>query len=93
MKKVAERLTVDAKLTHMEALGYDDIASGRGIPIRKSFYELTFETDDKEKLSFAVSEYEYHVVSLYDKGKLVYIPHKHYNELISFADKIKEFTL
>lgn len=93
MKKEAERICVQAELIYKEDIPYDDLASGKGIPIKKDFYELLFRDENGKEISFSVSEYEFHVVQCCDKGELVYVEHKRYNELISFADKICEFDM
>lgn len=93
MKKNAERICVQAKLVHKEDIPYDDLASGKGIPIKKDFYELLFQDENGKEIVFSVSEYEFLVVACGDQGELVYAEHKHYNELISFADKIREFDM
>lgn len=92
MKAKQEKICCYAKLVKKNQQIFEDLASGKGIPIPKGIYELVFETEEGNVL-FSVSEYEYHVVNENDEAQLIYIPHKHYNELISFGDKIKEFTM
>ena len=92
MKAKGEKISTNAKLIKKNQQTFEDLASGKGIPIPKELYELVFETKDGT-ISFTVSEYEYHVVNEKDEAQLTYIPHKHHNELISFGDKIKEFTM
>ena len=92
MKAKQEKICCYAKLVKKKQQIFEDLASGKGIPIPKGIYELVFETEEGNVL-FSVSEYEYHVVNENDEAQLIYIPHKHYNELISFGDEIKEFTM
>lgn len=91
-KNVLERKSVQAKLVRKADIPYEDLATGKGIPVTKPIYELIFETEEGELL-LAVSEFEFAAVSIGDEGTLVYDVYKRCNELVSFADKIKEFIM
>ena len=56
------KISTNAKLIKKNQQTFEDLASGKGIPIPKELYELVFETKDGT-ISFTVSEYEYHVVN------------------------------
>lgn len=81
-----------ARLVKKEDIPYVDLATGRGIPIQKPIFDLIFDCNGEE-ITCSVSELEYEVVEEGDEGAIVFVRHKHYIELISFADKIKDFKL
>lgn len=81
-----------AKLIKKEDIPYVDLATGRGIPIQKPIYDLIFDCDGEE-IRCSVSELEYEVVEEGEEGPIIFVRHKHYIELICFADKIKDFKM
>lgn len=89
----APREDATAVLIRKEEIPYTDLATGKGIPIQKPIYDLIFRIANGEEITFSVSELEYGAVDVQDQGQLVFIKHKHYNELISFADKIHDFKM
>lgn len=89
MKHIDMIIECDAKLLRKNELPYEDLATGRGVPILKPIYEVVFLIQEEEVL-FALSSFEYDVLEEGNQGKIKYRKGKYCNELISFADKIKE---
>lgn len=89
MKDKNPPIQVQAIVKEKRELPYQDIAGTKGIPVIKPIYEVVFEAEGMDIL-FSLSVFEYDVLEVGDQGLLTYHQKKHCNELISFADKIKE---
>lgn len=87
------RVETQAKLIHKSDEPIDDLLSGDVMPVEKPIFELTFACADGKEVIATVSEFEFGNVSIGDEGRLVYDEYKYCNEIISFADKIKEFVM
>lgn len=87
------RVETQAKLIHKSDEPIDDLLSGDVMPVEKPIFELTFACTDGKEVVATVSEFEFGNVVIGDEGKLVYEEYKYCNEIISFADKIKEFVM
>lgn len=77
----SKNIIVDTKL--------HDVSLAKGVPMNDTDYEVTFETVDKELITFVTNPIWYPLLIVGAEGDLTYNEHKHYNELISFADIIK----
>ena len=87
------RVETQAKLIHKSDEPIDDLLSGDVMPVEKPIFELTFACTDGKEVVATVSEFEFGNVVIGDEGKLVNEEYKYCNEIISFADKIKEFVM
>lgn len=88
-KRMLECKTFEAEVVEKKVLPFVDIAGNRGIPVPDPVYQIIMETPEG-KMELNVSEFEFEVLEIGDKGCLKAGIYKHYNELISFGDKIFE---
>lgn len=87
MKNKKSMMDVTATIINKKTSDYYPIPGK--IPTPTDLNEVTFQFENGTQKSFEVSIFEYNVLEIGDCGELIYRG----NEIVSFADKIKDFSL
>lgn len=92
-RSAQKHVEIQATLLKKSDEPIEEILSGDFMPEEKPIFELTFACEDGSEVVATVSEFEFGAVTVGDQGLLVYDAYKYCNEIISFADKIKAFSM
>lgn len=88
-----ERIEVEATVYEKEVIVdqmLHDVAGATAIPMNDTDYEIIFKDTVGNLITFAINSLWFNSIPDGYKGKLIYNKHKRYNELVGFADIIKE---